>query len=415
MKGFFLNAETQSNDLKQAKQKFSCYSCGLYKGEIKYPKMQPTGGFAKGILNIGEFTNAQDDAAGKPFQGKEKLIYEVYKELGIDLEEDCLNVNAVMCHSYDKKSGKVRVPSEHEISCCRINIIRVIEQYKPSVIVLFGKIALNSVMTNLWSDSINSVDTWRGFIIPDQKYKCWITTVFSPSYVRSTMEKNPVVLNVWKQDLRDMLNVLKYERFPVYKEPKISIIKDLSVLSTIPNHSTIAFDYETTGLKPHAEGHRIVCASVATSEDEVYVFEMPKSKQKREPFIELLKNPYIQKMAHNIKFEDSWTIVRLKTRIKNWYWCSMQAAHVLDNRTGITGLKFQTYINFGVSGYNDVVKPHLQSEDAKNANSLNKMVEYIATPVGKRETLHYCALDSIFEYRLAMKQMKTIEDRALPF
>ena len=415
MKGFFSNTETQSVALHTTKgHKLSCYACGLYKGEIKHPKMQPTGAFNKQIMCVGEYTNAQDDARGKPFQGKESLLNDVFKECGIDLENDCISVNAVMCHAYDKKTGKARVPNEHEIACCRINVLKAIEQYKPKMIFLFGKIALNSVMETLWSDSINSLDNWRGFVIPDQKLKCWIAPVYSASYVRIIMEKNSVVRKVWKDDIRNALDKLK-EPFPVYKEPKITVVKDLSILSDISNHTTVAFDYETTGLKPHAEGHQIVCCSVAVNGDEVYVFEMPKTKLKRQPFTDLLKNPYIKKMAHNIKFEDAWTIVRLKTRIRNWYWCSMQAAHILDNRTGVTGLKFQTYVNFGVAGYNDTVKSWLQSEDQKNANSLNRMVEYIASPTGKKETLRYCALDSIFEYRLAMHQMKEIENRALPF
>jgi hypothetical protein len=177
----------------------------------------------------------------------------------------------------------------------------------------------------------------------------------------------------------------------------------------------VAFDYETTGLKPHSKGHQIVCASVAISEDEVYTFEMPKKAANRKPFIDLLKNPYIGKVAQNMKFEDAWSIVKLKTRVRNWVWDTMQATHILDNRTGITGLKIQTYLQFGVSGYNTTVKKWLQAEDNKNANSLNKMVEYMKTPVGKKETLYYCALDSIFEYRLMMKQKQEIENLALPF
>ena len=85
------------------------------------------------------------------------------------------------------------------------------------------------------------------------------------------------------------------------------------------NKNMIAFDYETTGIKPHAKGHRIVCVSVADNENHVYVFMMPKTKRERQPFIDLLKNKRINKIAHNIKFEDTWSIVRLQnTKVARW-------------------------------------------------------------------------------------------------
>ena len=413
MTGFFTKQETHSESIQAKQKKLSCYSCGLYKGEIDSPKMQPTGNFKKGIMNIGEFTNSQDDNAGKPFQGRDHSVYEIYEKLGIDIEEDCININSVMCHTYDKKTLKSRSPLPKEIDCCRIHVLRYIEQYKPKLIVLFGKTALTSVIGELWKDSLDSIDKWRGFVIPDQRLQCWIAPVYSPSYVR-IMAKEHINL-IWEQDLKNALDTMLYTKFPIYKEPNITVLTDLKRLKEIQNHTTIAFDYETTGLKPHSEGHRIVCASVAVDEDNVFVFEMPKKALARKPFVDLMKNPYIKKMAHNIKFEDTWTLVKLKTRIKNWFWCSMQAAHILDNRQGVTGLKFQTYINFGVAGYNETVKSWIQGADQKNANSKNKMIEYMATPTGKKETLKYCALDSIFEYRLAMKQMYTIKDKTLPF
>jgi len=120
-------------------------------------------------------------------------------------------------------------------------------------------------------------------------------------------------------------------------------------------------------------------------------------------------------MAHNLKFEESWSYERLKTRVRGWYWDSMLAAHLLDNRAGITGLKFQTYVNFGIVNYNETVSPWLQAVDGKNANSLNRLQEFFATKKGREETLKYCSLDSIYEYRLALKQQKQIEVLSLPF
>lgn len=405
---FFTKNEIQSNAVAVNK-KLSCYSCGLYKGDISSPKMAPFGNFKKKILNIGDFTTGVDDAAGKPFQGKNKKIYAMYAKLGIDIEEDCLNVNSVMCFPYDKKTLKDREPSAHEINCCTINIQKVIQQYKPQLIVLFGRVALQSVIGPRWNKSLDKLEKWRGFVIPEQTYKCWVAPVFSPSYVN--VVDRPEVTLVWEQDLKNALRHLEI-RFPVTKEPKINVITDLSILNEITYNSIVSFDYETTGLKPHAEGHKIVCASVAVSEDEVYVFEMPNKPEKRKPFIDLLKNKFIKKMAHNMKYEETWSHVILQTRVKAWFWDTMIMAHILDNRQGVTGLKFQTYVNFGVGDYSSHIEKYLEAKDPKNANSKNDIEKSIK--IHKRDILTYCALDSIYQYRLAMKQMEVI-DNILPF
>ena len=142
----------------------------------------------------------------------------------------------------------------------------------------------------------------------------------------------------------------------------------------------IAFDYEATGLKPHKTEHEIVCASVAINEDEVYTFVMPKKRGKRLPFIKLLTSSYLHKMAHNMKYEVTWTKEKLNgTEIVNWKWDSLQAAHILDHRSEISSLKFQTYVHFGVVDYDSEIHPFLEGEDPKDANSLNRVKELLKT------------------------------------
>ena len=90
--------------------------------------------------------------------------------------------------------------------------------------------------------------------------------------------------------------------------------------------------------------------------------------------------------------------------VKNWAWDSMQAAHILNNREGITSLKFQVYVNFGIEDYGSEVHPYLESGD-KNANAFNRIEELISTDAGKQKLLLYGGLDSLYEYWLAIKQM----------
>lgn len=406
-KGFFTKKETESISRPDGRPR-TCISCGIYRTS-KNPKMKPYGNFKKGIMNIGNCPELVDDQSGKPFQGADgRSIKNVYRSMGIDLFEDCVNLNAVNCFAADKE-GRKREPTPNEVETCRKSILSYIKQFKPRIIVLFGESALLSVIGHRWKEDATNIDKWRGFCIPDQEYQAWLIPVFHPAFVRQ--RNKPEIDIVWEQDLLAVRDKLK-EMFPVAVEPVIEIVDDFTAFDDIV-HGVIAFDYETTGLKPHAAGHRIICVSVADTENHVWVGRMPESKSGKQPFKRLLQSNGICKMAHNMKFEDTWTNVILGFPVNHWWWDSMQAAHVLDNREGITGLKFQTYVNFGISDYSTEVSPYLKAKDDKNANSINQIEELIALPGGLEKLLHYCGLDSIYEFRLARKQQSIMN--YLPF
>lgn len=411
--GFFSKQQIQSIERPDGKQ-LSCNSCGLYK-DVRNPKMKPFGNFKKGIMCIGEYPREVEDMRGKAWQGKDgSLLRKTLLDFGIDLFDDCINLYALGCQPKDDE-GKTRNADNHEISCCRRFVLAAIKEYKPSIIIVLGKSALQSVIGARWKKDWGEFTKWVGNLIPDQDLKAWICPVFSPYYVHT--EEKEEVENVWRGQLENALR-MQHVPFPIYKQPNITLLykaEDLKVLSTIKNCSTIAFDYETTGLKPHAEGHKIVCASVATDEDNVYAFMMPKQRSLRQPLIQLLENDTIGKMAHNMKFEKTWTYYRLNnTIVENWQWDSMLAAHLLDNRAGVTGLKFQTYVKFGLIDYSSEIEPWLQA-DEKNSNSFNRLEEFVASKENAKKVLTYCALDSVLEYRLAMLQKKEMGLLQLPF
>jgi uracil-DNA glycosylase family 4 len=402
MSGFFTVKETQSQHRPDGKV-LSCHSCGLYR-KANSPKMKPFGNFKKGIMNIGSVPDTIDDEKGKQWQGASgKYLKNIYNKLGVDLFEDCVNLNAINCHS-----GKL--PKPFEIDCCRRIVLNAIEQYKPKVIILFGDYPLKSIIGNRWKDSLDGIVKWRGWTIPDQDLKTWVCLTLNPKYVMR-MEKNRGVERVLIEDLERAFSKVN-EPFPYFKEPEIITLEnDLSVLDTIPPLSIVAFDYETTGLKPHAKGHRIVSASVAVNENKAYVFLIPNKAKDRAPLKRLLKNKLIKKIAQNIKYEHTWSREILKTTVRNWYWDTMLATHVLDNRKGVTGLKFQAYVQFGIVNYNSAVDKALK---APESNDLNSIMEFIKKPKNRAEMLKYNALDSIFTYRLFLLQQEKFNS-LLPF
>jgi len=279
-------------------------------------------------------------------------------------------------------------------------LLKTIEKLKPHIIITFGIIPLKSLIGTKISGFKSDINIWRGWNIPDRDLKAFINPVFSPSYVLS--EDRAEVNLIWEQDLIRAFSKLKTP-FPKTEndESKIQIIDDLKVLESIKS-GNIAFDYEGTGLRPYRKGHKIVSASVCDGTN-TYSFLMPKTRRETKYFTNLLSNPEIGKIAQNMKFEDTWTKVKLRTDVKNWIWDTMLATHVLDNRKGITGLKFQTYIRFGVGDYSSSVDEFIKTT-SKNSNTINRIDEMVRDH--PKELLLYGGLDSYYTYKLAMLQME---------
>jgi len=406
MPGFFTKKEL-ADTAPLVGRKQSCTFCGLYK-DCKTPKMEPYGNFKKKIMVIGEAPGELEDRRGKPWQGKTgQLLQATLDKLGINLFEDCISLNAVNCRPIDKH-GNNATPTNQTIDCCRKSVLLAINKHKPKVILLLGNPAINSVIGHRWKKDLGGITKWRGWTIPDQDFNAWICPTFHPSYVERADAKE--VKTIWEQDLKQAIEKAK-EKFPEYVEPTIETITDLTVLNEIK--SDFAFDYETTGLKPHGKGHRIVCCSIATSENHAYTFMMPETRRERKAFIHLLANPHIGKIAQNMKFEDTWSR-RLGVEVQSWAWDTMIASHILDNRPGVTGLKFQVYVQFGIVDYASEVSSYFTTAD-RNANAINKIMELVSTAEGRNKLLQYCGLDSVYEYRLYKKQKDLILETCLPF
>ncbi len=394
MEGFF-----KKEELGKVKDPYlSCISCGLYRGKVN-PKMEPYGNFSKGIMLIGEFPGKAEDKVGIPWQGGAgRFLKKNLERLGIDLFEDCVCINAVNC-----RVERNHQPSKYEVDCCRVvKVHPAIKQYSPSVIILMGRQAILSAIGDRWIRNLGGMDKWRGWAIPDDDLNAWLCPMFSPLQV--LREDRPEVRSVWMRDLEQAIKLIN-KPFPKYKEPEIQhMANGLRSLTGLKHVSAVSFDYECTGLKPHAKRHEIVCCAIAMNSDFAYTFLLPNTKKECQPLIDLLIDGRIMKIAANIKYEDTWSVERLfGTEINGWWWDTMLAAHVLDNRPGVTGLKFQAYVNFGIVDYDSSIAPYLK---AKTANDHNKVRSLIMTRTGQKDLLQYCGIDAVLEYRLAMLQMQ---------
>jgi len=399
MKGFFKDTAIKQTQTTRK----SCASCGLYQ-QAYTPQMEAYGKFEKQIMIIEEAPDKFEDRRGKPWQGKAgQLLQETLKELGVDLFRDCISVYAVRCRTVSK-SGKSRTPTQLEINFCQSRLLADIEKYKPKMILILGTVALKSLISTRWKKGIDGIEKWRGWCIPDEKYETWICPAYHPAYVLRNERQLQVEL-IWKQDLKRAVQKQTQPLRKAQYDDRVKILETkqekIQFLQWLKRKSEFTFDLETTGLKPHAEGHEIRVIGFSVDGKWGYVMELDAGKEK-EVVIELkgvMEDKAIGKTAHNMKYEDRWMWHVLGIEVKGWIMDTMLLTHVMDNRTGICSLSFQTYIRFGVGDYDSHIQKWFRSTDSNGKNKINEALSNTTTTT-RKEMLKYCALDALFTAKL---------------
>ena len=414
MKGFFTGRDL-SRKKRQEKQKIRkerkqvssdpCEICGLYKN-CKSPKMGYTGEGRKGILNIVEAPDKTEDRKGQQLVGEVGILYKEYlAKYGIDLHKDCYTINVVNCRPPEDRS-----PSDKEIKNCKSRVDKVIEELQPKFIILHGGVAVKSFYRDRFKNEYLEISMWRKRCIPDKFTGAWVIPLYPVSYVLKT--DNDLTRAVYDRDIKWAVSCLN-KKPPVFNEndeERVEIILDsnglLSLFDTIESKPRIiTYDYETSGLKPYREGHKIYSISVEY-EDMSYSFPYQYPHWSQEEFEEIerrwqqiLLNPMIKKVAQGVKFEASWSSEIVGAIPEGWFWDTQVASHVLEEgRPKSTSLDLQVYWRWGVEGYGKEVDGFKQDKDGSGFNTLYKV------PLEK--LLLYGGLDSLYTGRLYNDQMR---------
>lgn len=390
---FFKASSTPS---KQAVSRIpKCGSCKLFKG-CQSPKMKPSGKGRKGILLVGEFPSAVEDERGVHFVGDAGRHLESHLlDVGIDMRKDCWITNCIICHPLDNK-----IPSPKVINYCRPTLFNTIDQLKPNIIICFGLTAVKSLIGHLWREDVGPMARWAGWRIPSQKPNAWICPTYHPSYL--LRENNPVLELHFAKHLAAAVELQgrPWQKLPEYQK-QVQVVENPTEAARLLRGlikrklPLVAFDYETDRLKPDSKEATIVTCAVSDGET---TLSYPWHGEAVAATKELLTDPDIKKTAHNAKFEHRWSKAVLGIEVKPWAYCSMVGSHILDNRRGVTGLKFQAFVRFGQPSYNDYIEPYLKQ---KNSNQPNKIWD-----ADFQKLLLYGALDAKLQYELAVLQMK---------
>jgi hypothetical protein len=317
------------------------------------------------------------------------------------MRQDCILTNALICRPPNNAS-----PTDKQLGYCQPNLSQTIKKYEPDIIIPMGGSATKAVLDLTYDKGDSSITKWAGWRIPSSKLNAWICPTFHPSYVmREKRDKNMVPVIYFHDHLKAAV-ALRGKPWssatgPDYKS-WVEVITDTdkaarNLRKMISLGGNIAFDLETNRLKPDHKLSEIVTASVCWNGSKTIAF--PWDGEAVEAMKELLRSP-LGKIAHNMKFEDRWIRATQKITVKNWIHDSMQTAHVLDNRRGITGLKFQAFVLLGQATYNDHVASYLESS---NDDGFNRIRE-----ADLHELLLYNGLDSLLTFMVARIQSRLL-------
>lgn len=192
--------EATSNEIEQLEKVrekcLSCQKCPLGKTRTNIV-------FAGGIPNrklmlIGEAPGYYEDQKGEPFVGKAgQLLDKIFASVGLSRQKDVYICNTLKCRPPDNRD-----PLPDEKAACREYLDAQIEILKPRIILLCGRVAVNSLL-----GTTQGITKIRGkwFEGPNMSK---MMPIFHPSYLlrNDSREKGSPKWLMW-QDIQEIKRV----------------------------------------------------------------------------------------------------------------------------------------------------------------------------------------------------------------
>lgn len=367
--------------------------------------MPVSGEGRKGILLVGEAPGENEDKQNRQFVGKAGiLLRKVLSNLGLDVDRDCWLTNALICHPENNET-----PTDDQIDYCRPNLMSTIRDLEPRLIIPMGFTAVKSLIAPYFrgeDEGTGSVSGWVGWKIPLQKLNAWVCPTYHPSYVaRSEDDREGPVVRLWfERHLEAALGCegRPWAVVPNYKND-VRIIMDpkdaaSEIRKIIRDGRPTAWDYETNSLKPDRPEAEIITVGFCQGGENP--FACPFTGEVLDATREFAESE-VPKIGANSKFETRWTRKILGVNVKKWVWDTMLSAHHLDNRRGITSVKFQAFVRIGQEPWDGAVKPYLEADGATDLNRIKE--------VNLRTLLLYNGLDGTMEYLIAVHQKQEMK------
>ncbi len=435
IRGFFskeLSSEKKKTKLPKKLEPLKepeCIKCRADKGVIS-PCMKFSGRGELDILFLGQSPGEQEDLEGTQFVGPAgKLLRKTLKGIGKDLDQDFFIHNVFNCRPVNK-DGYNRTPTLQELEYCRPTYIKTINELNPKIIIFLGADALKSFLMYK-SNTVTkhqSMDFWRGrsFVDTTSGARCYAT--YHPSFINRDRNDNgwSAYEHIFQRDIATAVFSVRIYTAPrrelwtnrvhllaTYEE----VITELKKVPGLMNDDDFAYDYETTCLKPVYPYSEIVSISFAYgAEGQEQSFSFPLNHIEKkwsalekehilELWTEIIAETDFDFIGQNLIMEERWNQFILgKDTSDYWRWDTMQTAHILDERKGITSLDMQVFEHFGYE-YGKSMGHYKKGVDDYSPNRMKK------APLDK--LLEYGGLDSLFTLMIKRLQETAININGL--
>ena len=324
-----------------------CKICGMYK-KCASPKMEPFGNNNRGIFIVGEAPGKDEDAEGIQFVGSSgDLLYEIFDDLDIDMDDDCIRSNVLQCRPVANKFDIDKV------QYCYDRLDEQIREANPSVIFCFGEHAASRILETSVLNFKSGLGTYTGDVYPSRKYNAWVVVCWHPAYILRTPElmddlyrQIEVGLEYVDQPIPEAL-IDKGINLFLYKQEEIEELLFEMMESTTP----VVLDYETNCLSSFEKDSKILYVSLSNDPMLGYVIKLDEAHESTITRFKQFLQSKAPKVIQNAKFEQMWTRVKYGIEVNNICWDTMNVQHLIDERgkgkAGKKSLEYMTYYYFG--------------------------------------------------------------------
>ena len=116
-----------------------CHNCAL--GNTRKNLVFGEGPIVPTLMSVAESPGAEEDASGRPFQGRSGKFYrQLLQAIGLNPEKDVYMTNVVLCRPPNN-----RPPEDEEINECINFLKKQIEIIQPRIILLLGRTAVKGL------------------------------------------------------------------------------------------------------------------------------------------------------------------------------------------------------------------------------------------------------------------------------
>lgn len=295
-----------------------CGACGYYKA-CRTPKISVSGAGKRKLLVVGRFPDDGADRAGAGNRSNAaETLRTVAGKYGYRLDKDAWWTDAMIC----KPAGKTKV--DQAVDYCRPNLIKTVQELKPKVILLLGSEAVMSFFGWVWKPGEGGIYRFRGYRVPNRKTNAWVVPTWHPTML--LQEKDPVLDRQFQEDVKAALEFAHPGSSRPYpadnvppetEEDRIEVVKSteraairVRILTERAKRRglAVAFDFETTCLKPDGPASEIVSCAVCFGGEDTIAY--PWDRRTAEATKELLEDPAVPKVGANCFSGDTKFLTR---------------------------------------------------------------------------------------------------------